>query len=215
MLTMTDSLIHSYNLAPVESKLRPTILLAALRVLSASDYLDVTALPLPIAVIEQSVSAWSLSSSEKSEWLQQVADVYESAKTTTPAGTTTSLKETALQLRVLALVVGQGGDAKAVDAALASALKIETTYDLVPVLKVQGVRDGMSGEMKELVRLFEGNVELGECLSWVQGHEAFLGGLGESGFVRIGGRQLTLCRPLRRGRYPQTPSFGAREPLCW
>lgn len=172
-------MIHSYNLAPIESKLRPRILLAALRVLSSSSYLDVTALPLPVNVIEQSVGAWSLSSTEKAEWLQQVADIYETAKTSTEIGSTASLKETALQLRVLALIVGQGGDAKAVDSALASALKIETNYDLVPVLKVQGVRDGMSGEMKELVRLFEENVELSECLNWVQSHESFLGGLGE------------------------------------
>lgn len=178
VLTPT-SLIHSYNLAPTSSRLRPRILLAALRVLSASDYLDVTALPLPIHVIEQSVSAWSLSSDEKSEWLQQVADVYESAESKTPV-TTTSLKETALQLRMLALVIGQGGDTKAVDAALASALKIETTFDLVPVLKVQGVRDGMSGTMNELVTLFEEDVDLEDCVSWVEEHEAFLGGLGAS-----------------------------------
>ncbi|GHJ88646.1 hypothetical protein NliqN6_5048 [Naganishia liquefaciens] len=173
-------LIHSYNLIPTSSKLRPTILLTALRVLSNSSYLDVTALPLPLGVIEQSVSAWSMPSEDKAQWLQQVADIYESAKTSTEVGSTDALKATALQLRVLALIVGQGGDAKAVDAALASALKIDSHFDLVPVLKVQGVRDGMSSEMSQLVRLFEENVALDECLGWVQGHEAFLNGLGLS-----------------------------------
>lgn len=138
-----------------------------------------TALPLPVSVIEQSVSAWSMPSGEKAQWLQQVADIYESAKTSTEIGSTDALKATALQLRVLALIVAQGGDAKAVDAALASALKIDSHFDLVPVLKVQGVRDGMSSEMAQLVRLFEENVALDECLGWVQGHEAFLSGLGE------------------------------------
>ncbi|KAJ9097698.1 hypothetical protein QFC21_004735 [Naganishia friedmannii] len=172
-------LIHAYNLTPANSKLRPTILLSTLRVLSSSEHLDVTALPLPINVIEKSVSAWSLSTSEKAHWLQQVADTYENAKTA-KIGFTDALKTTSLQLRVLALIIAEGSDQKAVDSALASALKIETNYDLVPVLKVQGVREGMSGEMKELVRLFEENVELNECLSWVQSHESFLSGLGLS-----------------------------------
>jgi hypothetical protein len=171
-------LIHAYNLTPVDSKLRPTILLSTLSVLSSSEHLDVTALPLPITVIEKSVSTWSLSASEKAQWLQQVADTYENAQTA-KIGSTDSLKTTALQLRVLALIIAEGSDQKAVDSALASALKIETNYDLVPVLKVQGVREGMSGEMKELVRLFEENVELNECLGWVQSHESFLTGLGE------------------------------------
>lgn len=174
-----SSLIHAYNLTPADSKLRPTILLSTLRVLSTSEHLDVTALPLPITVIEKSVSAWSLSTPEKAQWLQQAADTYETAKTA-KIGSTDDLKTTALQLRVLALIIAEGSDQKAVDSALASALKIESNYDLVPVLKVQGVREGMSGEMKELVRLFEENVELNECLSWVQSHESFLNGNGES-----------------------------------
>jgi hypothetical protein len=152
-------------------------------------------------------------SEEKAAWLQQVADVYETAKTSTESGSTDALKATALQLRVLALVVGQGGDAKAVDAALASALKIDSHFDLVPVLKVQGVRDGMSGEMKELVRLFEENVALEECLAWVQSHESFLSGLGEC--TRKGcRRRLIRYRPVCREHYTEAPSVGTRQPVC-
>ncbi|KAJ9092512.1 hypothetical protein QFC19_008726 [Naganishia cerealis] len=172
-------LIHAYNLTQADSKLRSTILLSTLHVLSSSEHLDVTALPLPIDVIEKSLSAWSLSPAEKVQWLQRVADIYENAKTAN-IGSTDSLKTTALQLRVLALIIAEGSDQKAVDSALASALKIESNYDLVPVLKVNGVREGMSSEMKELVRLFEENVQLEECLSWVQSHESFLSGLGLS-----------------------------------
>lgn len=179
---------NAYNLLPSTSPLRPRTLLALLSLLSA-DLLP--SLSLSISQIEQYIFEWSISDSDRVQWLKDVAAVYETGISTSAApsaATTTQLKEKSLELRVLALTVvavkGLGIDASAVEKTIGAALSVPARFDISGVLSINGVRQSLQGDVKELVALLEGDGEtagdLKKATAWVESKGQWLESIGVS-----------------------------------
>jgi translation initiation factor 3 subunit M len=190
---------NAYNLLPSTSPLRPRTLLALLSLLSA-DLLP--SLSLSISQIEQYIFEWSISDSDRVQWLKDVAAVYETGISTSAApsaATTTQLKEKSLELRVLALTVvavkGLGIDASAVEKTIGAALSVPARFDISGVLSINGVRQSLQGDVKELVALLEGDGEtagdLKKATAWVESKGQWLESIGESNATKF--RIVCLC----------------------
>lgn len=115
---------------------------------------------------------------------------------------------------------------KIVEKAVILSLAVDDSFDLNEVLRVQGVKDGLSGNAKlgELVELFTQVDELeavGKGQSWVGSNSSFIEGAGEwiqsRGWCISEDFHSTLtfrCRAIqRRGHYTQTPSDRAHDAL--
>ncbi len=187
---------NAYNLLPSTSPLRPRTLLALLSLLSV-DLLP--SLSLSVSQIEQYIFEWSISDSDRIQWLNDVAAVYEagiSASAAPSAATTTQLKEKSLELRVLALTVaavkGLGIEASAVEKTIGAALSVASRFDISGVLSIKGVRESLKGDIKELVALLEGEGEAGGDLKkatvWVESKSQWLESIG-----KLGVGLVTIC----------------------
>lgn len=164
------SLNNTYNLLSAESPLRPVALLALVQLLGEAD--DLAALPLTPATLNTALSLWAVSDADKVSFLTDAAAVYE------PAGDL----EHALTLSILALE--RSINPKTAEHALALAIAIPDRFDLDDLLKVQGVRDALTGHAAELVALFTTVDELeavAEASKWVAANESYVSGLGVQG----------------------------------
>lgn len=161
-------LTNTYNLLPASSPLRPTVLLALIQLLAASD--DLAALP--ISGVSAALAQWSVSEADKVAFLTQAAAVYEKA----------GKLDSALTLTLLALE--RDVNAKTAEHALALALAQNDRFDLDDLLKVQGVRDVLTGKAAELVALFTSVDELEavqKAAEWTKANGAYVSGLGVEG----------------------------------
>lgn len=165
-------LTNAYNLLPTSSSLRSTILLELLKLLSHSTTLDLSALPLTTALIEQSLAEWtSISSADKVQWLHSVAEIYESSASHS-VSRSVALKQ-GLELRILALHVAE--NKSGVDSVIVKALSIPEVFDLSDILRVQGAREACSEELKQVVKMIETEeVALEAALKYVQDSKSAL-----------------------------------------
>lgn len=111
---------------------------------------------------------------EVAQTYESTSDDEESILTDGQAG-----KEFAYKLRLLSLHLN-ASSSEEVEKALAAGLKIEKTFDLSEVLRVNGARESLSEQGKALVGFFEEDVELNQGLEWVKSNSSWLSGLGES-----------------------------------
>ena len=168
------SLTNIYNLLPASSGLRPQTLTSLFQLLTSNSTLELSYFPLTNAWLTSALSQWDISTSDKISWLSNVAEIYETK------GSKKGDKEKALELRTFALRTAvQDGSAEEskelTQKALRALFAIASKFDMEEVLNVKGAREGLSGQYKELVELFE-NGELEQGLSWVQKNESFLAG---------------------------------------
>ena len=176
---MTDfqrfiSLTNIYNLLPTSSGLRPQTLTSLFQLLTSNSTLELSYFPLTNAWLTAALSQWEISASDKISWLSNTAEIYETK------GSKKGDKEKALELRVFALRTAvQDGNAdeskNLTQKALRALFAIPSKFEMDEVLNVKSAREGLSGQYKELVELFE-NGELEAGLSWVQKNESFLSG---------------------------------------
>jgi len=144
------------------------------QLLTSNSTLELSYFPLTNAWLTSALSQWDISTSDKISWLSNVAEIYETK------GSKKGDKEKALELRTFALRTAvQDGSAEEskelTQKALRALFAIPSKFDMEEVLNVKGAREGLSGQYKELVELFE-NGELEQGLSWVQKNESFLAG---------------------------------------
>ena len=88
---LTNSLNYTYNSLPANSPLRPTTLLALLNVLALAE--DLAALTITPSSLQTSLNQWAIPSAEKTKFLTEASETYQSA----------NLLSKALELVLLAL----------------------------------------------------------------------------------------------------------------
>lgn len=172
------SLTNIYNLLPASSGLRPQTLTSLFQLLTSNSTLELSYFPLTKSWLTSALSQWEISASDKISWLSSTAEIFETK------GSKKGDKEKGLELRIFALrtAVQDGNDEeskKLTQKALRALFAIPSKFDIEEVLNVKSAREGLSGQYKELVELFE-NGELEQGLSWVQKNESFLSGECES-----------------------------------
>ncbi len=164
-----DSLNNTYNHYPPSSPLRPPTLFALISLLNTLS--DLPSLPLSPTLLSTALSQWSIPDTEKVAFLSSASAIYESARSFSKA----------LELHVLAL--GLSVDTKVVEKALVLAIAVEDRFNLDEVLRVQGVKDGITGTLGELVKLFTGVDELEavkQGQEWLSSNRSYLEGFGQS-----------------------------------
>ncbi|KAL7420352.1 hypothetical protein Q5752_005322 [Cryptotrichosporon argae] len=190
--TASRILSNTYNFLAPTSPLRPTALLALITLLAASG--DVSTLPLSPAQLAVSVAQWSVSDSDRVAFLSSAADLYARASDFRAAAT------------IAALALRFSADRAVVDKALAYALATDS-LDVDDVLKAQGVREQLTGEMAELVELFSTVDEIeavGKGQQWVGAHKTFLDSFG---LAPLNGEEI-----VRKLRLVALGALAARAP---
>jgi len=171
-MCLSRSLTNIYNLLPASSRLRPHTLSSLFQLLTSNSTLELSYFPLTSAWLTSALSQWDISTSEKTSWLSDVAEIYETK------GSKKGDKEKGLELRTFALraAVQDGKVEESKDLtnrALRALLAIPNKFDLEEVLSVKTARDGLAGQYKDLVELFE-NGQLEQGLTWVEKNGDFL-----------------------------------------
>ncbi|WVN88541.1 uncharacterized protein L203_103752 [Cryptococcus depauperatus CBS 7841] len=154
-------LINNYNSFPASSPLRPATLLTLLSLLSST--LDVSALPLTTFTLAAALSTWSISSSQKVDFLTSASNIY----------VATGNISNALDLITLALQ--ESVDQSLVEKAVLLNLSVSESFSLDKILAVQGVKDNL-GKAGPVVALFEGNpIEaIGKGKKWTTENAAWI-----------------------------------------
>ncbi|KAK8844780.1 hypothetical protein IAR55_006630 [Kwoniella newhampshirensis] len=162
---------NTYNLLPVSSSLRSSVLLTLLSLLAGSS--DLSSLPLSPQTLTTALGQWQISSSDKVHFLTSASELYQSSG---------SLSKT---LDLLTLALKESVEAQLVEKAILIALAVQDKFELDEVLKIQGVKEQLSGKAAEVVSLFEGDeIEaVGKGQKWVESNGSWVESAGIPGFT--------------------------------
>lgn len=177
---LTNRLNNTYNFLPTSSPLRPTALLSLLTLLALSS--DLKLLSLSSSTILNSLSQWDISSADKLAFITSASAIY--------AGARESRK--ALELHLLAIEQLQAGP-DVVEKAIVYAVADEKRFTLHDVLRAPGVQGKVGDKAKELLGLFEGDVEgsVKKGQEWVAANKSWVEGFCMC-FVDLDATTLTL-----------------------
>ncbi|WWC90202.1 uncharacterized protein L201_005135 [Kwoniella dendrophila CBS 6074] len=164
---------NTYNHLPISSALRPFVLISLLSLLSTSS--DLSVLPLSSSTLKSSLKQWSISSSEKVDFLTKASDLY------------TSYGDLNKSLEILLIALTESIDQRIIEKSILINLSIQSKFELDDILKIQGVRENLDSKSKSLIGLFESPDEVGgqvqKSQQWAKENASWIESAGIPGFT--------------------------------
>ena len=127
-------------------------------------------MPITATQLQSALSSWNIPLSEKASFLAQISNTYASA----------GMFDKAVESQLLALQ--HDSSSSSADRVVAIALADDKRLQLDDVLALDGVREGLKGEMAGLVGIYQDADELeavAKGKEWLSAHAVWIDSLGE------------------------------------